>query len=286
MATATLPGRLPPWGTAAFACKERPAREMAERCSSCLDAIARRAVVRLVGARLVSSEGTVGCSSSLAPETSAFGGGAAASTRAVRMQISAQRGLDREIAGGYGRLDGRRHDPGRSSMLRRCRWSLAGAMAVAIALVVPAQATPPVKDEQTFTGTAPWTMCDGVQIFVEFVDVHMDTFFYDKAGNIVRYVSHSKGQGTLVNPETGVTNTGAGPSKVTVDLRSETVSIVGQIFHNTEPGAGRVALSAGKLTFELISFDPEERTFVAGDLLHVGGPHPNFEDIDWCSLVD
>jgi hypothetical protein len=171
-------------------------------------------------------------------------------------------------------------------MLRRCRWSLAGAMAVAIALVVPAQATPPVKDEQTFTGTAPWTMCDGVQIFVEFVDVHMDTFFYDKAGNIVRYVSHSKGQGTLVNPETGVTNTGAGPSKVTVDLQSETVSIVGQIFHNTEPGAGRVALSAGNLTFELISFDPEERTFVAGDLLHVGGPHPNFEDIDWCSLVD
>jgi hypothetical protein len=114
----------------------------------------------------------------------------------------------------------------------------------------------------------------------------VDTFFYDKAGNVVRYVSHSKGQGTLVNPETGVTNTGAGPSKVTVDLRSDTVSIVGQIFHNTEPGAGRVALSAGNITFELISFDPEDRVFVAGDVLHVGGPHPNFEDIDWCSLVD
>jgi hypothetical protein len=171
-------------------------------------------------------------------------------------------------------------------MLRRFRWSLAGAMAVAMALAVPGQAVPPVKDEQVFTGTVPWTECDGVEIFVDFVDVHMDTFFYDKDGNLVRYVSHSKGQGTLVNPVTGVTNTGAGPSKVTVDLRSMTVSIVGQIFHNTEPGAGRVALAAGNLTFELVSFDPEERTFEGGDLIHVGGPHPDFDDIDWCSLVD
>ena len=171
-------------------------------------------------------------------------------------------------------------------MLRRSTWSLVTAMAAMIALVVPAQATPPVKDEQTFTGTAEWTVCDGVQIFVDFVDVRMDTFFYDKDGNLVRYVSHSKGRGTLVNPETGVTNTGAGPSKTIVDLRSETVSIVGQIFHNTEPGAGRVALAAGKLTFELISFDPEERIFVAGDVIHIGGPHPDFEEIDWCSLVD
>jgi hypothetical protein len=123
-------------------------------------------------------------------------------------------------------------------MLRRCRWSIAGAMAVAMALAGPAQAVPPVKDEQVFTGTVPWTECDGVEIFVEFVDIRMDTFFYDRAGNLVRYVSHSKGQGTLVNPVTGVTNTGAGPSKTTIDLESMTVSIVGQIFHNTEPGEG------------------------------------------------
>jgi hypothetical protein len=171
-------------------------------------------------------------------------------------------------------------------MLRRCRWSVAGAMAVAMALAVPAQAVPPVKDEQVFTGTVPWTECDGVEIFVEFVDIRMDAFFYDKAGNLVRYVSHSKGQGTLVNPVTGVTNTGAGPSKTTIDLESMTVSTVGQIFHNTEPGEGRVALAAGKVTFELVSFDPEERTFEGGDLIHVGGPHPDFDEIDWCSLVD
>jgi hypothetical protein len=134
---------------------------------------------------------------------------------------------------------------------------------------VPAQATPPVKDEQTFTGTAPWTICNGVQIFVEFVDVHMDTFFYDNAGNIVRYVSHSKGQGTLVNPETGVTNTGAGPSKVTVDLRSETTGAgsTGALGFQCDGTAGRrPQRSHGAL---LLSPDTASET-VSGD----GSPIP------------
>ena len=65
-----------------------------------------------------------------------------------------------------------------------------------------------------------------------------------------------------------------------------TVTVRGMSFHNNIPGEGRVAQDAGVLVFELLSFDLDTFEFETGDLLHSGGKHPAFEDIDWCSMVD
>jgi hypothetical protein len=161
-------------------------------------------------------------------------------------------------------------------MRRRPRFLLALALAaVPLILAAPASATPPTVETFHFEGTAPWTSCEGFDIVVNFrVDITERTF-YDANGAPVRIQAQIRGEGQLVNTVTGASNTGSGPIVETVDLRAGTVTDVGLGFHNNLPGAGIVALAAGKITIDLET----------GEVLFSAGPQPDFEDIDWCSLV-
>lgn len=60
----------------------------------------------------------------------------------------------------------------------------------------------------------------------------------------------------------------------------------GNLIHNNIPGEGRVAHDTGILQWELVSYDPETGDFETGELLKSGGKHPDFDGIDWCSMVD
>jgi hypothetical protein len=161
-------------------------------------------------------------------------------------------------------------------MRRRARFLLAPALAaVPLILAAPASATPPTVETFHDEGTQPWTSCEGFDIVVNFnVDITERTF-YNANGEAIRIQAQIRGEGQLVNTVTGATNTGSGPINETVDLRAGTVTDVGLGFHNNLPGVGIVALSAGKITFDGDT----------GDVLFSAGPHPDFEDIDWCSLV-
>ena len=64
-----------------------------------------------------------------------------------------------------------------------------------------------------------------------------------------------------------------------------TFTIRGMPFHNNIPGEGRVAQDTGvRVRVTLVRL--RDRRLRGGALLHSGGKHPPFEDIDWCSMVD
>jgi hypothetical protein len=154
-----------------------------------------------------------------------------------------------------------------------------------------AQATPPDKAVVPFSGTIEnWVECpaQGFNIRIQFFG--SDTFktFYDQAGNITRLTDHSHGTGTLINQNDPTkTETGSSPTNQTVDFVNGTFTISGMSFHNNIPGLGRVAQDNGTITFALSSFDPQTGDFEIDfdRVLHSGGPHPGFENIDWCSMV-
>jgi hypothetical protein len=101
------------------------------------------------------------------------------------------------------------------------------------------------------------------------------TAFFDQQGNLVREQIHFQGTGELVNTVTGKTETGSSPTMEIVDYKRGTDTTVGLVFHNNIPGQGIVALAAGRITFNLDT----------GELIFEGGPHPDFDEIDWCSML-
>ncbi|MGH3339234.1 MAG: hypothetical protein ACRDPL_10435, partial [Propionibacteriaceae bacterium] len=127
----------------------------------------------------------------------------------------------------------------------------------------------------------------GFDILLQFSVHGRRTVFFDEQGNVVRVKEMTKGTGTLINSEDpSKTETGSSPLTVVWDLRNMTFSIRGMSLHNNIPGEGRVAQDTGVLVFELLSYDIDTGEFETGELLHSGGKHPEFEEIDWCSMVD
>jgi hypothetical protein len=153
--------------------------------------------------------------------------------------------------------------------------------ALTLALSGTAIAAPP-QTTRTFdiTGSTFWTSCPGFDIRVDYSFDVADTLFFDQSGSVTREQLHFRGTGTLVNTVTGKTNTGSSPTMDVYDYKRGTFTEVGLTFHNTMPGAGIVALTAGKIVFAL---DADGQP--TGDPLFVAGPHPGFDNIDWCSLV-
>lgn len=145
---------------------------------------------------------------------------------------------------------------------------------------VTASAAPPQRTRtQNITGSGFWTSCPGFDIRVDYSFDVADTVFFDQHGAPVREQVHFHGTGTLVNTVTGKTNTGSSPTLDIYNYRRGTFVEVGLTFHNTLAGSGIVALTAGKIVYALGSDGP------IGDPLFVAGPHPGFDNIDWCSLV-
>ena len=174
-------------------------------------------------------------------------------------------------------------------MTRRIRLAAVAASVALVAAVAPAQAAPPQIAPYEFSGEGLFLEgCPGgFDIRVEFAGRGLNKVFYDKDGNIVRIWDWAKGYGTLINStDPTKTETGSSPNVFEWDFRTMTFTIRGMTFHNNIPGEGRVAQENGVLVFELLSFDFETGDFETGELLHSGGKHPDFDDIDWCSMVD
>ena len=155
----------------------------------------------------------------------------------------------------------------------------AAATLVMLGTAAPAQAAPGshTTDSETFTGTIEgWRECDGFVINLEFDVTLRITQYYDANGNLVRERVKAYGTGTLINSETGETNTGSSPQIYFNDFIEGTETTVGRRNHNNLPGEGNVALDAGRIVIDMQT----------GEVLFSAGPHPGEENIDWCSVVD
>ena len=174
-------------------------------------------------------------------------------------------------------------------MSLRSRWMALALLAPVIVATGRAEAAKPEKERVPFSGDVPFFNCpdQGFDIRVRFFGMDMVTRFYDDAGNLIRVRIHSHGTGTLYNTsDPSKTETGSSPTILTWDLQKMTFTVAGMTFHNNIPGEGRVAHDTGILQWELLSYDPETGDYETGELLKSGGKHPEFEEIDWCSMVD
>jgi hypothetical protein len=155
----------------------------------------------------------------------------------------------------------------------------AAATLVMIGTAAPAQAAPVTHttESEEFTGTIEkWRECDGFDINLEFDVTLRITQYYDANGDLVRERVKAYGTGTLINSETGETNTGSSPQIYFNDFIEGTETTVGRRNHNNLPGEGNVALDAGRIVIDMQT----------GEVLFSAGPHPGEENIDWCSVVD
>ena len=163
------------------------------------------------------------------------------------------------------------------------------AVAALLVAVAPSQAAKP--QTEPFEDSGEFVFFEGCpggfDVLIEFSVRGRKTVFFDEQGNVVRVKEMRKGTGTLINSEDpSKTLTGSSPETVVWDLRNMTFSVRGMSLHNNIPGEGRVAQDAGVLVFELLSYDLDTGDFEIGELLHSGGKHPEFEEVDWCSMVD
>ena len=174
--------------------------------------------------------------------------------------------------------------------VRRLAVAFAAVVALLAAVAAPGALaakpqTEPIDDSGEFVF---FEGCPGgFDVLIEFSVRGRKTVFFDEQGNVVRVKEMRKGTGTLINSEDpSKTLTGSSPETVVWDLRNMTFSVRGMSLHNNIPGEGRVAQDAGVLVFELLSYDLDTGDFEIGELLHSGGKHPEFEEVDWCSMVD
>jgi len=174
--------------------------------------------------------------------------------------------------------------------VRRLAVAFAAVVALLAAVAAPGALaakpqTEPIEDSGEFVF---FEGCPGgFDVLIEFSVRGRRTVFFDEQGHVVRVKEMRKGTGTLINSEDpSKTLTGSSPETVVWDLRNMTFSVRGMSLHNNIPGEGRVAQDAGVLVFELLSYDLDTGDFEIGELLHSGGKHPEFEEVDWCSMVD
>ena len=155
----------------------------------------------------------------------------------------------------------------------------AGATLVMLGTATPAQAAPVTHttESEEFTGIIEqWRECDGFDIDLEYDVTIGATQYFDANGDLVRERVKAYGTGTLINSETGETNTGSSPQIYFNDFIEGTETTVGRRNHNNLPGEGNVALDAGRIVIDMQT----------GEVIFSAGPHPGEENIDWCSVVD
>jgi hypothetical protein len=163
---------------------------------------------------------------------------------------------------------------------------------VAICLPATAHAAPPTIDRFSFSFSIENLQDCGDGTRVDFEDNTDATIknFFDQSGTLVRATALFRGSGTvlLVDKDTGAilaTETGTGPALWTVDFRTNTFTITGLTGHNNVPGSGIVLHAAGRVTWELVSFDPETFDVERGDVIKSAGKQEEFEEVDWCQIL-
>jgi hypothetical protein len=168
-------------------------------------------------------------------------------------------------------------------------------LSTALVLTVssPAFAAPPERGTEQFTGKGvPFFPCTELghefDVLIDFISRERYKIWRDTQGRITRIKAHVAGEGTIypTNDPTN-RNTGSSPTNITIDFEAQTLRISGQEFRNVVPGEGRVAHSSGTIVIPIDVTDRVAGDFeFAGGPVHVGGPHPDFDEIPWCEMFD
>lgn len=141
---------------------------------------------------------------------------------------------------------------------------VAAALAVTLAIVSPAQATSPTRED---LGSIPYSFTvDCSQYGLDFVNIvqGVETLFvetfYDRGGIPVKVVVHDGFTETDTNSVTGKTLPFSQTWVNTFDLVAGTRTVVGKAFVMTDPGKGIVIQDTGRVVFDA----PEHVSFEAG----------------------
>ena len=163
------------------------------------------------------------------------------------------------------------------------------AVVLAVTVAAPAHAAKPQITPYEFSGEGVFLEdCPGgYDILIEFAGRGLNKVFVDQNGKCCSHLGLGQGlRDADQQRRPDQDGDRVEPNVWEWDFRNMTFTIRGMSFHNNIPGEGRVAHDAGVLVFELLSYDFATGDFETGELLHSGGKHPGFENIDWCSMVD
>ncbi|HEU5277636.1 MAG TPA: hypothetical protein VFU26_01905 [Gaiellaceae bacterium] len=129
---------------------------------------------------------------------------------------------------------------------------------VALALAVPAAATPPLSEDAT-DASLEAVDCGGFDAVLERHFTGRITVFFDSTGNPVRVQVHAAMTGSITNSVTGTSVPLRGDVFVIDDFASGVTTFVGPVFLANQPGLGSVITETGR-----ISFSGDEIVFEAG----------------------
>jgi hypothetical protein len=142
------------------------------------------------------------------------------------------------------------------------RSMLLGAVtAVALALVVPAHATPP--QSQSIAATQLDSMsCAGFDANIERDFTGRETAFFDQQGNVVRVQVAADMSGSVTNSVTGKTVALRGHIFIDINPATGSATWVGPVWLGNDPGAGSVIKDTGRIVFD-----------ANGNIAFEAGPH-------------
>lgn len=130
--------------------------------------------------------------------------------------------------------------------------------AVALALALPASATPPLSEIVT-ESAAESLSCDGFDAVLERNFRGLVTVYFDNQGNPVRIQVHAAMTGSLSNSVTGTSLPLRGHILLVDNFTTGVVTFVGPVFLANDPGRGAVITETGR-----VSFNGDEIVFEAG----------------------
>lgn len=122
------------------------------------------------------------------------------------------------------------------------------ALVLALVLVVPVTAAPPVvytgewDENYEITDPAP---CSDFDVWDHTVGVYRDTYYYDGQGNLLRIHSHWSGTDTVYNPDNGIEFSGRFSVNWWYDALTGEETYSGQAWNITAPGYGAILKENG-----------------------------------------
>ena len=135
---------------------------------------------------------------------------------------------------------------------------LSVTFAAALALALPAGATPPYSENVTESAVESLS-CGGFDAILERNFSGLVTVSFDNQGNPVRVQVHATMTGSLTNSVTGRSVALRGHILLVDNFRTGVLSFVGPVFLANDPGRGAVITDTGR-----VSFSGDELVFEAG----------------------
>jgi hypothetical protein len=133
--------------------------------------------------------------------------------------------------------------------------------AAALALAIPAYATPP--QSQSFTASQLDSMsCAGFEANIERNFTGQETVYFDEQGRPVRVRVIAEMRGSVTNSVTGKAVALRGQIQVVIDVTVGSTTFVGPVFMANDPGAGSVIRDTGRVVFD-----------ADGNIVFEAGPH-------------